>query len=222
MSKRPQSAALDGLIADPVVQLTLRADGIAEAEFRELLRQAGWNIARSRRAASQIATTVDDAQATNDYRLGVGIMLLDKDNRVLVARRNDTEVEAWQMPQGGIEPGEEPLHAALRELKEEIGTNNVEVLAESTEFHQYDLPLELIGKARHGGWRGQRQKWFVMRFLGEDSEIDVDGASPEFSTWKWISGGELPAIVVGFKRQLYADLLAEFGERGLDVGSGPG
>lgn len=211
MPKRPKQTELDSLISDPVVQLILRADGIDEAEFRELLRQVGWNLARSRQSAEHPATTVDGAEAINDYRLGVGIMLLDKDNRVFVACRNDTETEAWQMPQGGIEPGEDPLHAAMRELKEEIGTDNVAVLAESRGFHQYDLPHELLGKTWHGRWRGQRQKWFVMRFLGQDSDIAVETvASPEFSAWKWVSSAELPSAVAEFKRQLYVDLLAEF------------
>ena len=209
---------LDELIADPVVQLTMRADGVAESEFRDLLRAAGWKMARAHASRSVDRVTVDGAQAINDYRLGVGVMLLDRGNRVFVGRRIDTQTEAWQMPQGGIEPGEEPVHAAFRELKEEIGTANAEVVAESVDWHRYDLPPHLLGKAWHGRWRGQLQRWFVMRFLGDDAEINVDTASPEFSAWKWVSASEISDIVVEFKRQLYIDLLAEFGGPHLGFG----
>lgn len=220
MPKRPNrdtAPSIDDLIADPVVQLTMRADGVAEDDFRELLRVAGWRVATKRASARHDVITEDGAKVQREYRLGVGVMLLDRSNRVFVGRRIDTAAEAWQMPQGGIEPGEEPLHAALRELKEEIGTANAEVLAESVGWHRYDLPPHLLGKAWHGRWRGQLQRWFVMRFLGDDSEIDVNTTSPEFSAWKWMSASEISGIVVEFKRQLYVDLLAEFGDRHLGL-----
>lgn len=204
------SPGLDELIADPVVQLSLKADGIAEEEFRELLRIAGWRMANKRDQLPEGAATTDGARATAEYRLGVGIMLLNQRGQVFVGRRNDVQDEAWQMPQGGIESGEEPQDAAFRELKEEIGTANAELIAESTGWHRYELPTHLISKARHGRWRGQLQKWFVMRFLGADSEIDVNTAAPEFSSWKWIDREEVPKVVVEFKQQLYIDLLAEF------------
>jgi putative (di)nucleoside polyphosphate hydrolase len=208
------AARLDELIADPVVQMTLKADGIAEQEFRELLRAAGWRMA-SRRSGRLPpgSVTADGASVATEYRRGVGIMLLDRDGNVFVGRRIDVEAEAWQMPQGGIEPGEEPLHAALRELQEEIGTAHAALIAESAGWYRYDLPPSLIEKARHGRWRGQLQKWFVMRFLGADDEIDVETVAPEFSAWKWVPPAEVPLIVVEFKRQLYRDLLAEFGDR---------
>jgi putative (di)nucleoside polyphosphate hydrolase len=215
-SKLP--AGLDEMIADPVVQLTMRADSVAEEDFRELLRVAGWRVANKRAAGRGDTITADGAHAQTEYRLGVGIMLLDHGNRVLVGRRIDVQPEAWQMPQGGIEPGEEPLDAALRELGEEIGTANVEVLAESVGWHRYDLPPHLIGKAWQGRWRGQLQKWFVMRFLGDDSDINVATASPEFAAWKWMAASQIPGIVVEFKRQLYADILAEFGGPQLGLG----
>ena len=142
------------------------------------------------------------------YRPGVGIMLLNRNNRVLVGRRRKHRDVIWQMPQGGIEPGESPLAAALRELKEEVGTDNVAVLAESQEWLSYDLPVERIGKAWNGRWRGQRQKWFAMRFKGLDAEIKVD--NHEFDDWKWTHLRELTEISVPFKRELYVSVLAEF------------
>jgi putative (di)nucleoside polyphosphate hydrolase len=142
------------------------------------------------------------------YRPGVGIMLLNRNNRVLVGRRRKHERATWQMPQGGIDPGESPRSAALRELKEEMGTNNVEVLAESQEWVCYDLPENLVGKAWNGKWRGQRQKWFAMRFKGSEAEIKVD--RNEFDDWKWVRLKELTEIVVPHKRQLYLRILAEF------------
>jgi putative (di)nucleoside polyphosphate hydrolase len=219
MAPRPpkpekSAARLDDLIADPVVQMTLKADGIAEQEFREILRAAGWRMASKRDGRSPPGSvTADGASVATEYRRGVGVMLLNRDGNVFVGRRIDVGGEAWQMPQGGIEPGEEPLDAAWRELKEEIGTAKAELIAESAGWYRYDLPPNLVEKARHGRWRGQLQKWFVMRFLGSDDEIDVDTVAPEFSAWKWVPPAEVPLIVVEFKRRLYRDLMAEFGNR---------
>jgi putative (di)nucleoside polyphosphate hydrolase len=144
------------------------------------------------------------------YRPNVGIMLLDRRNRVFVARRIDTPGEAWQMPQGGIDEGEEPRRAALRELKEEIGTDHAEILAETRGWLRYDLPAEIAGRIWGGRYRGQRQKWFAMRFLGGDAEIDLATGHPEFSGWKWVPPAELPGLIVPFKRPLYVALLEEF------------
>jgi putative (di)nucleoside polyphosphate hydrolase len=116
------------------------------------------------------------------------------------------------MPQGGIDAGESPRQAALRELKEEIGTNDAEFLAESARWLTYEFPAELRGKVWRGRYRGQRQKWFVLRFLGDDSEIDLATKHPEFSAWKWVEPRELPRLIVPFKRPLYIELLAEFKE----------
>jgi putative (di)nucleoside polyphosphate hydrolase len=155
---------------------------------------------------------VSGAESVPDsaYRPCVGIMLLNPANLVFVARRIDMSEEAWQMPQGGIDGGEAPREAALRELKEEIGTDKAAILAESRDWLRYDLPPALIGKAWGGRYRGQRQKWFAMRFTGRDSDIDLATDHPEFSAWKWVAPASLPQFIVPFKRQLYMDVLAEF------------
>jgi putative (di)nucleoside polyphosphate hydrolase len=144
------------------------------------------------------------------YRPGVGIMLLNPQGEVFVARRVDLPGEAWQMPQGGIEHGEDPRTAALRELAEETGIARAEILAESLGWLCYDLPPELLARAWQGRWRGQRQKWFLMRFTGSDRDIDLGAAHPEFDAWKWVPIQDLPQLAVPFKRQVYLDILAEF------------
>lgn len=143
------------------------------------------------------------------YRLGVGMLLLNRENRVFVAQRLDMRSEAWQMPQGGIDPGEDPRRAAFRELKEEIGTDRAEILAE-TDWLAYDLPRELVPKLWKGRYRGQKQKWFALRFLGSDAEIDIEGPHPEFSAWRWAEFERLPELIVPFKRGLYAHLVEAF------------
>jgi putative (di)nucleoside polyphosphate hydrolase len=146
-----------------------------------------------------------------EYRAAVGVMLLNRTGEVFVARRIDMPMmPAWQMPQGGIDPGETPLQAALRELKEEIGTDKAELLGESRGWLKYDLPAELAGGVWGGRYRGQRQKWFAMRFTGNDVDIDLATDHPEFDAWKWIPPKQLPEIIVPFKRRLYIDILAEF------------
>ena len=145
------------------------------------------------------------------YRPCVGIMLIDRSGRVFVAQRIDTPGEAWQMPQGGIEPGESPNYAALRELHEEIGTDKAEILAESRDWRRYDLPAELVPRLWGGRYRGQEQKWFALRFLGEDSDIDIATEVPEFHAWRWAEMAELPDIIVPFKHQIYQEVIAEFG-----------
>jgi putative (di)nucleoside polyphosphate hydrolase len=146
----------------------------------------------------------------SSYRPGVGIVLLNPRGDVFVARRADVQGEAWQMPQGGIDEGETPQQAALRELKEELGTNNVEILAESRRWFYYDVPEDLALKTWAGRWKGQRQKWFVMLFKGADPEINLAGNHPEFNDWRWASVNELAALAVSFKRQLYFDVIGEF------------
>lgn len=151
------------------------------------------------------------------YRPGVGIMLLNAQGEVFVARRLDMPtVPAWQMPQGGIDAGETPRQAALRELKEEIGTAKAEVIAESRGWLKYDLPAELAGGVWGGHYRGQRQKWFAMRFTGRDSDINLATKHPEFDAWQWVAPWRLPELIVPFKRRLYIDILAEFQEHCLN------
>lgn len=144
------------------------------------------------------------------YRLGVGIMLLNAQRQVFVAKRIDTISEAWQMPQGGIDEGEDPLTAARRELYEETGVQAARLLAESRNWLEYDLPVELVPVIWGGRFRGQRQKWFAMQLEGSDREIDIATEHPEFSEWRWAEMHELTELIVPFKRDLYARLVAEF------------
>jgi putative (di)nucleoside polyphosphate hydrolase len=144
------------------------------------------------------------------YRTGVGLMLFNRTGRVFVAQRLDMRSEAWQMPQGGIDKGETPRQAALRELREETGTDNVEIIAERGGWIRYDLPHDLVPKLWRGRFRGQKQKWFALRFLGEDRDIDIETEKPEFSAWRWAEFEELPGLIVPFKRRIYAQLVEEF------------
>lgn len=144
------------------------------------------------------------------YRPCAGVMLVNRDGRVFVGQRLDSTLEAWQMPQGGIDPGEDALTAAVRELGEEAGIAPalVELVAEAPGSYTYDLPDELIGKVWKGRWRGQTQRWFLFRFLGEDGDIDIATDHPEFRSWRWIDPDDLPRLIVPFKRRLYEDVLA--------------
>ena len=156
-----------------------------------------------------MADTIDPSALP--YRPAVGILLLNRDNLVFVGRRIDQVAETWQMPQGGIDAGETPKQAALRELAEEVGTDKATVLAESREWFNYDLPAELIGKVWRGRYRGQTQKWFAMRFAGTDQDIDLNTGDPEFSDWRWLALGEVLDWIVPFKRDVYRRIIAEFG-----------
>ena len=144
------------------------------------------------------------------YRPGVGIMLVNQRGRVFVAQRIDNPGPAWQMPQGGIDAGEEPQQAAWRELREEVGTDRARYIGESRDWFSYDLPVELVPQIWKGRFRGQRQKWFAFRFLGTDRDIDIATEHPEFSSWRWAELEELPGLIVPFKRTLYGDLITEF------------
>tara|TARA_B100000767_G_scaffold71038_1_gene67621 strand:+ start:310 stop:795 length:486 start_codon:yes stop_codon:yes gene_type:complete len=146
------------------------------------------------------------------YRANVGVMVLSKSGDVFVAQRLEHYANAWQMPQGGIDPGEGPAEAALRELEEETGINSskVVILAETQNWIPYELPPDLIPKLWNGKYRGQKQKWFLMRFLGEDTDIDIETEEPEFSSWKWIAPSALPDAIVPFKRDVYVAVLEAF------------
>ncbi len=155
--------------------------------------------------------TVSDKQHISPvhlpYRPAVGILLLNGRGEAFAGQRIDNPGDAWQMPQGGIDEGEKPLDAAFRELEEEVGTAQAELLAESDKWYSYDLPDELIEKIWGGKYRGQRQKWFVMRFNGRDEDININTQYPEFSSWKWALPEELPLLIVPFKRKLYEAVL---------------
>lgn len=147
------------------------------------------------------------------YRPAAGIMLINAEGKVFVGQRMDSTLEAWQMPQGGIDAGEDPLTAALRELAEETGiaSHKVELIAIADEELLYDLPDELIGKLWKGRYRGQRQSWFLFRFIGDDAtDVDIATEHQEFRAWRWADPADLPAMIVPFKQQLYRDVLAAF------------
>lgn len=145
------------------------------------------------------------------YRLGVGMMILNSENKVFVGKRIDTKIRAWQMPQGGIDLGETPSGAAMREMREEIGSCDGFIIAESKFWYSYDLPKFLIPKLWNGTYKGQKQKWFLIRFTGADKDIDLDNfLNTEFSEWCWAEIEDLPNIIIPFKRKLYEAVVKEF------------
>ena len=139
-------------------------------------------------------------------RSGVGIVVLNKENKVLVAERIDNQKNFWQMPQGGVDDGEDYLTAAYRELEEETSIKNVELIKALDELISYELPKDLLGIIWKGKYRGQEQKWFIVRFLGQDGEINIKTKNPEFCEWKWIDLENITDLVVDFKLQMYEDI----------------
>lgn len=148
--------------------------------------------------------------AVVNYRRCVGMMLFNAHGEVFVGQRLDRMVEAWQMPQGGVDMQESTQDAAFRELKEEIGTDKADIISETADWLAYDLPEELRGKLWKGRYRGQIQKWYLMRFTGEDSDIDIATKDPEFRSWRWCDMGEITAMAVPFKRGVYSEVIRRF------------
>ena len=142
-------------------------------------------------------------------RIGVGAIVLNKKNLVFVGKRKDNPINKWQMPQGGVDKNEDFLSAMKRELFEETSIKNIQILKELDIWLEYELPKNLIGIIWKGKYRGQKQKWFITRFIGDESEINLKTKHPEFIEWKWIEMNELPKIIVDFKRNVYEKLLIE-------------
>ena len=142
-------------------------------------------------------------------RTGVGIIVLNKQNKIFVGKRKDNPGDKWQMPQGGVDEGEDYITAMKRELKEETGIENIKIIKEIEKIYQYELPKDLVGIIWKGKYRGQKQKWFITRFLGEEKEINLNTKHAEFIDWKWIEPKLLPEVIVNFKKDLYLNLLKE-------------
>ena len=142
-------------------------------------------------------------------RIGVGIIVLNVKNKVFVAKRRDNPIDKWQMPQGGVDKGEDFLEAMRRELFEETGLRNIKIIKKIEKMYEYELPKNLIGIIWKGRYRGQQQKWFITKFLGNDDEINLNTGNPEFIEWKWVDPKILPDVIVDFKKNLYVDLLKE-------------
>jgi len=140
-------------------------------------------------------------------RLGVGAIVLNNKNRVFVGKRKDNPVDKWQMPQGGVNKGEKLIDAMRRELEEETGIKNIKILKEIDGWSEYELPENLLGKIWRGKYRGQKQKWFIVKFLGKDNEIDLKTSNHEFIEWKWLDIESLPGVIVEFKKKVYEELL---------------
>ena len=146
------------------------------------------------------------------YRPCVGIFLLNQHGQVFAGRRIDSRAEAWQMPQGGIDPGETPIDACMREMREEIGTNNAVIIKEHSEWLNHDIPLPLANLLWQGQYKGQKQKWMALRFAGSDADINIATPEPEFCEWRWLPAADLINLAVPFKRGVYERILAEFGD----------
>ena len=144
---------------------------------------------------------------TLPLRIGVGIVLLNNKNKVLVGKRKDNPVDKWQMPQGGVDKDEDYITAMKREVFEETSVTSITVLEEFEEWLEYELPENLLGIIWKGKFRGQKQKWFISRFIGDDSEINIKTEQPEFIEWKWIDMNELPNVIVDFKKEVYEKIL---------------
>lgn len=176
-----------------------------------MMRGAGAGSGLPARADQKPAMTPEQIERL-PYRPCVGVMLINPQGLIFGGQRIDTTAPAWQMPQGGIDPGEAPQAAALRELIEEtgIGSDLVKVLAEAPDWVRYDLPADLVPHIWKGRYRGQQQRWFLMRFLGTDDQIDIATDHPEFSAWRWLTGDEMLDSIVPFKRAVYGQVFDAF------------
>ena len=144
---------------------------------------------------------------TLPLRIGIGAIVLNNQNKVFVGKRKDNPVDKWQMPQGGVNEGEQLIDAMKRELEEETGIKNIKILREIDGWSEYELPKYLLGKIWKGRYRGQKQKWFIVKFIGKDSEINIKTVRPEFIDWRWLEIENLPGVIVEFKRKVYEELL---------------
>ncbi len=144
---------------------------------------------------------------TLPLRKGVGVVVLNHENKVFVGKRKDNPIDKWQMPQGGVDQGESFLTAMKRELLEETNIQSIKVVKEIDGFFEYELPKELVGIIWKGKYRGQKQKWFIAKFIGDEDEINLKTKNPEFVEWKWIFPDELPTVIVSFKKEMYIELL---------------
>ena len=211
MSKTPadfNAATLQELLSDPLVRMVMRADQVTE---RQLVKSVTGVLHELSMGSSRNPADRSSGRSVRDYRPRVGIILLNKHNQVFVGlRRQAAPAEVWQLLQGDINRGEEPRDAAMRILREKISTDRADILAEDKNWLYYELPVGVTGRVRHKGGRGQRQKWFVMRFKGTEANIAVDKEGSEFCDWKWISISELPKHIVSFKKLVYLSAMEEF------------
>jgi len=210
-ASKPPEPTVHDLMSEPIVRLVMQADKVDEGVLRSLLERMAANIRNypPQRSDEPVEMSPSPGERSN-FRLGVGIMLMNEKGQIFVGQRIDMTEEAWQMPQGGIDAEETPEHAALRELREELGTSNVEIVTSADAWLQYELPHEVRNRRPIEHWSGQRQKWFLMKFRGKDSDINVATEHPEFSHWRWVSARDLVRLIVPFKRSLYVAVLEEF------------
>lgn len=193
---------LEELLADPIVLMAMEADGVNAVELAQLLQES-----RARLGASSLGAR---PRRPITYRYGVGLALFNAEGLVFVARRLGQSDGTWQMPQGGIEQGEHPEDAALRELAEEIGTAKATILQQSDAWYRYELPEKFRAIALHKGFDGQIQKWFALRFTGSDRDIQLDTGEPEFEAWRWVPGCEVASLASPFRRPVYRAVMADF------------
>ena len=142
-------------------------------------------------------------------RIGVGAIVLNSENKIFVGKRADNPIDKWQMPQGGVDKGENFISAMKRELKEETSIQNIKILKQIDQWFEYELPKNLLGIIWKGKFRGQKQKWFIVKFIGEENEINLKTKNPEFIEWRWVEMNELPNVIVDFKKNVYEKLLIE-------------